>query len=282
MAALLGKLQESYQYIFYDLCDPRTVNWWPSPLVMFTVIPFYLYFFNSLGPQLMKDRKPFNLKRVIFYYNIFQILISGYIFYEGLMAGWWPSDHSYNLLCQPVDTSDNPHNIRIHNAFWWYTLVKFIDMLDTLFFVLRKKDRQITFLHLFHHSMMPVASYVGLKYFPNGHATLLGIINCFVHVVMYTYYLISGLGPKYQKYLWWKKHLTTLQLIQFGIIFLHNLSALYQDCGYPKWISCVLCVHSLQFIYMFGNFYYVTYVKNPKQDKSNGSVKPKTDKSKVN
>jgi elongation of very long chain fatty acids protein 7 len=38
-------------------------------------------------------------------------------------------------------------------------------------------------------------------------------VNNIVHVIMYTYYMMSAMGPQYQKYLWWKKHLTLLQLV---------------------------------------------------------------------
>jgi hypothetical protein len=40
------------------------------------------------------------------------------------------------------------------------------------------------------------------RFVPGGHGTFLGLINAFVHIVMYTYYLLAGMGPKYQKYLW--------------------------------------------------------------------------------
>lgn len=46
------------------------------------------------------------------------------------------------------------------------------------------------------------------------HVAVLGaLINCFIHVVMYTYYALSSLGPAFQKYLWWKKHITHMQLV---------------------------------------------------------------------
>jgi hypothetical protein len=38
-------------------------------------------------------------------------------------------------------------------------------------------------------------------------------INSFVHVLMYSYYGLAALGPKVQKYLWWKKYLTWIQLV---------------------------------------------------------------------
>lgn len=31
---------------------------------------------------------------------------------------------------------------------------------------------------------------------------------------MYAYYLLSALGPQIQKYLWWKKYITTMQMVR--------------------------------------------------------------------
>ena len=39
------------------------------------------------------------------------------------------------------------------------------------------------------------------------------LLNTGVHVLMYTYYGLSVLGSQWQRYLWWKKYLTTLQLV---------------------------------------------------------------------
>lgn len=44
--------------------------------------------------------------------------------------------------------------------------------------------------------------------------TFHALLNCVVHVVMYTYYGLTAMGPNYQKYLWWKKYLTTIQLVR--------------------------------------------------------------------
>jgi hypothetical protein len=46
-----------------------------------------------------------------------------------------------------------------------------------------------------------------------GHLTLLVPVNCFVHMVMYTYYFITATWPEYKKNLWWKRHLTELQMV---------------------------------------------------------------------
>jgi hypothetical protein len=41
------------------------------------------------------------------------------------------------------------------------------------------------------------------------------MVNSFIHVVMYSYYGLSALGPHMQKYLWWKRYLTMMQLVSF-------------------------------------------------------------------
>jgi len=51
--------------------------------------------------------------------------------------------------------------------------------------------------------------------------TFMGFLNTFVHTVMYGYYLLAAMGPWIRPYLWWKKYLTKIQLIQFVAIFIH-------------------------------------------------------------
>lgn len=38
-------------------------------------------------------------------------------------------------------------------------------------------------------------------------------INAFIHVIMYMYYGLAACGPKFHKYLWWKRYLTIMQLV---------------------------------------------------------------------
>uniref|UniRef100_T1IKI0 Elongation of very long chain fatty acids protein n=1 Tax=Strigamia maritima TaxID=126957 RepID=T1IKI0_STRMM len=70
-----------------------------------------------------------------------------------------------------------------------------------------------------------------------GHLTGYGVINSFIHVIMYTYYGIASLGPKWQKYLWWKKYFTTMQMVQFIIGLSHCSLIFFYDCKIPKAIA---------------------------------------------
>ncbi|XP_067008093.2 very long chain fatty acid elongase AAEL008004 [Anabrus simplex] len=259
MATGVQAIVDGYKDFMATKSDPRTSEWFlmsgPAPLV--TILVSYLYFSTTAGPRYMKDRKPYQLKHVLMVYNLFQVVFSIWLVGEGLQAGWL---NHYSYKCQPVDYSDNPLAMRMARACWWYFMCKIVELLDTVFFVLRKKNRQISYLHLWHHTMMPICAWIGTKFLAGGHGTLLGLINTFVHVIMYTYYLLAALGPQYQKYLWWKKYLTTLQMIQFVIVFLHNAQLLVYECNYPKTIVVLLTINALYFLYLFGAFYYRTYV----------------------
>lgn len=83
-----------------------------------------------------------------------------------------------------------------------------------VFFVLRKKQNQVSFLHVYHHTGMVLLTWHGVKYLPGGHSVFMGALNSFVHVVMYCYYLITALNPKYKNNLWWKKYITQLQIVR--------------------------------------------------------------------
>ncbi|XP_055906771.1 elongation of very long chain fatty acids protein 7 [Eupeodes corollae] len=250
---------------FVEHEDLRTKSWFlsnsPGPLI--TILAAYLYFCLYAGPRYMRDRKPYELKTTLLIYNAFQVLLSYVLFYEGYKGGW--GGH-YSFRCQEVIYETDPISMRMAGAVWLYYIAKLTELLDTVFFVLRKRQRQVSFLHLYHHTLMPVCAFVGVKYFAGGHGTLLGFINSFIHIVMYAYYLLSALGPKVQKYLWWKKYLTIMQIIQFLIIFVHTLQIQFQpNCKFPKSIAALLTFNAGLFTYMFSAFYVKSYKKEAAQ-----------------
>jgi len=46
-----------------------------------------------------------------------------------------------------------------------------------------------------------------------GHAAMVGILNTFVHIVMYFYYFLTSFKPELKQSMWWKKHITQLQMV---------------------------------------------------------------------
>lgn len=83
-----------------------------------------------------------------------------------------------------------------------------------IFFVLRKKDEHVSLLHVVHHGIMPMSVWFGVRFTPGGHSTFFGLLNTFVHIVMYFYYMVAAMGPQYQKFIWWKKYLTAFQMVR--------------------------------------------------------------------
>lgn len=76
--------------IFQFCLDPRTLDWWliKDPFGIFGIIGVYLFFVLKLGPWLMKDRKPMQLKNTLIVYNFFQVLLSVYLFVEVFQNKW--------------------------------------------------------------------------------------------------------------------------------------------------------------------------------------------------
>ena len=65
-----------------------------------------------------------------------------------------------------------------------------------------KERRRLTYIHSSHtHTHPPSTAVMG------------ALLNSGVHVIMYSYYALSSLGPQVQKYLWWKRHITHIQLV---------------------------------------------------------------------
>lgn len=67
------------------LCaDSRTENWFliSSPVPQTIIIAIYIYFVTSLGPRIMENRKPLDLKGVLIFYNFSVVALSVYMIYE--------------------------------------------------------------------------------------------------------------------------------------------------------------------------------------------------------
>jgi len=227
---------------------------WPT----FSICVLYVLFVKYAGPRMMKNRAPYSIKGLMLVYNICQTIFSLW----GFIQGWkFYVSGDYNWLCQPIDYSTDYEAMRALNMAWWFYMSKFVDMLDSLFFVLTKKFSHLSFLHVFHHGVMPFQCWWGPRFVGGGHGGFAAFFNSGVHVVMYAYYALAACGPSVQKYLWWKKYLTTLQLLQFVCVFLHALLPLYFQCDYPKIMPLVVIANAVIFFTLFANFYFFAYIR---------------------
>ncbi|XP_073828896.1 very long chain fatty acid elongase 1-like isoform X2 [Musca autumnalis] len=216
---LLKLLFEAIVYSVNDLKIDERITTHPilgSPWPMFSSIILYFLLILVIGKNFMKNRQPYKVKSYMQIYNIVQILLNTFIFYAALHITVMSSDYSFK--CQPHNPFDRrPNTMRFVRPAILYYISKYLDFFDTVFFVLRKKNNQITFLHLYHHSIMLLAVYVYLSQAFASHATPTALVNSFIHIVMYTYYMIAAAKPNIDLTPW-KKTLTSMQLMQFVLV----------------------------------------------------------------
>jgi len=246
-----------------ELRDPRADGWflmssvWPTVFLSFT----YYFIVCFAGPRFMKNREPYELKNVMLLYNLAQTIGNSWLFYK---VGYLWLYH-YTVTCQPVDYSMSRLGMAALEVTYWYYISKFVDFFDSFFFVLRKKSSHLSLLHLVHHGGLPIAVWFGPRFVGGGHTTFCGFLNSGIHVIMYLYYFLAALGPQVQPYLWWKKYLTKLQMLQFVVFFVHALLPLFIECQYPKIYCWVIFGHGVLYFILFANFYIQAYGKKKVQ-----------------
>lgn len=113
------------------------VEGWPlmsSPLPAMAICLAYIFIVKVLGPKFMENRPAYDLRRVLLFYNLFQIVVNVWVFYELSRYGWLSGNYSF--VCQPVDYSYDEAAVRVLRACYVFYLSKFVDLFDTFFFVL--------------------------------------------------------------------------------------------------------------------------------------------------
>ncbi|KAJ9576619.1 hypothetical protein L9F63_025485, partial [Diploptera punctata] len=64
--------------------NPRVNHWsmMGSPFPTLAICLSYAYFSKVLGPRMMENRKPLNIRNILIVYNFVQTIFSSWIFYE--------------------------------------------------------------------------------------------------------------------------------------------------------------------------------------------------------
>ncbi|KAI8439922.1 hypothetical protein MSG28_001378 [Choristoneura fumiferana] len=191
-------IQEYYDYYLWtlSLSDGRTKGWplvdSPLPTVVYTALYLFIVW---LGPKLMKNRQPFQLTWLLVPYNLAMAGLNAFIAVRLLTASF---RLRYSYICEPCRQKYDSDELQIADAVWWYYFSKLLEFCDTFFFILRKKDEQLTFLHVYHHSTMFSFWWIGIKWIQFTCALVLGIngirMGCefplWMHYVL-IFYMIS-------------------------------------------------------------------------------------------
>eukprot|EP01123_Difflugia_compressa_P013434 TRINITY_DN620_c0_g1_i1.p1 TRINITY_DN620_c0_g1~~TRINITY_DN620_c0_g1_i1.p1 ORF type:complete len:237 (-),score=12.41 TRINITY_DN620_c0_g1_i1:231-941(-) len=227
--------------------DP-SLNKYVSPLFMIAVSAVYLLL-CFFGKRFMSTRSPISVGSFPILYNLFQVLLSIYMSW-GIFGpgGLGSSTFVFGL--------NSTYSYRLEYFVWIHYWSKMIDFVDTILILLKKNDRQLNFLHVYHHSSIVIIWGLLLHFSVGNGTTAFGAgINSFIHAIMYTHYLVLSLGLQNP----YKKYLTGAQLIQFALCVMHSVLVgfLERSPVQPWWLLQFL--YQLSMLYLFMDFYKRTY-----------------------
>ncbi|XP_025204863.1 elongation of very long chain fatty acids protein 7-like [Melanaphis sacchari] len=263
MSVLFSGIQKVTEWVEQNT-DPDVKDLWfmGSIWPITIVVILYLYFVLKFGPEFMKYRNPYNIDRIVMIYDAVQVLYSFYLVKEAFRMVWLRDD--YRFYC--IEKSKDDPELAKQQVFtvYMFLMSKLLDLLDTIFFVLRKKQNQITFLHVYHHTLVIILAWHITNFYSGAQTALFGTINACVHIIMYSYYFLTIINPEYKK-AWWKKYLTIIQLVQFVITGLHGIITLFEpDCDFPRLIMLFAIPQDIFMFILFWDFYKKAYIKPKK------------------
>jgi elongation of very long chain fatty acids protein 4 len=120
---------------------------------------------------------------------------------------------------------------------------------------------QVSFLHVYHHTSIAWAWWIGLRVYPGGDIYFGALLNSVIHVMMYSYYTCSLLRISCP----WKKYLTQAQLLQFISVLGYSAISMYRMPEGADWTHyvahCVQDAEMLSLFILFMHFYAKAYRK---------------------
>ncbi|CAG8434379.1 1366_t:CDS:2 [Diversispora eburnea] len=250
-----------------------------TPLSAIKEVVFGCIIYLSLifgGQKLLANERAIKAKLVFQVHNFLLTICSAallILYFEQLLPIYWRNGIFYSVC------DNNAWTQRLELLYYLNYLIKWWELLDTIFLVLKKK--KLEFLHVYHHSMTIILCYTQLR----GRTSVSWVpitLNLIVHVFMYYYYFRTAGGAR----IWWKKYLTTMQITQFIIDlgFVYFCSYTYFTSTYWPWMpnfgSCAGeenaaffgCGILSSYLLLFIGFYQKTYnarkpsVKENKKD----------------
>lgn len=207
----------------------------------------------------MKDRKPFDLDNFTRCYNVFQVVTCIYFVNWAYNRGFTLSS---TWQCPEKKTSWEDF-VSLVNCNWRFIILRLIELVETVVFVLRKKQNQVSTLHVYHHISTATMLWLFLKYQVNEMGVYTCALNSMIHIGMYSYYFLTSFKALRPHLKIVKPFITIIQLVQLVLIFGHVVVALTK-CNETK-LYYALIVNMLILIGFFAKFYIDTYMKANKK-----------------
>lgn len=115
---------------------------------LLAVFGIYLWLVLVFGPEFMKNREPYNVTLLIRLYNAFQVFACSAFVIRAHQLGL---SFKYLWQCERFLWLSDLNRLELRIGFWMFLLLRIVEFVETIFFVVRKKQKQASFLHIFHH-----------------------------------------------------------------------------------------------------------------------------------
>jgi len=194
----------------------------------------------------MKNRKRFELKTFSLLHNGFLVCLS---LYMGIETARQAYINGFSLFGNGIDDSEK--GAPLAHAMWIFFISKPLEFIDTFIMVLKKNDRQISFLHMYHHVSIFIVWWCVLYYGPGGDGYFSACQNSFIHVIMYSYYFFTSLGIQVP----WKSYVTVAQMTQFLLNIVQAVYSMLFPSKYPTFLAYVLFFYMVTLLVLFGNYF---------------------------
>lgn len=208
----------------------------------------------------MKDRKPFNLVNFTRCYNAFQVAACIHFVNWAYKRGF-----SLSATWQCAENrTDKEEQLALFACNWNFIVLRLIELVEMCVFVLRKKQVQVSPLHVYHHISTAALLWIFLKHRVNEMGIYTCALNSMVHIVMYSYYFLTSFKSLRSPLSIVKPLITIIQLVQLVLIFGHTIVAV-TACNETK-LYYLQIANILVLIGFFASFYVNNFVKKNKKE----------------
>ena len=254
---LLRVKSESHEY-FKRGENAYAHSSWVYPIVGTTG---YLFVIVGLGQRYFASRAPWRMDGFMLAYNAFQT-----VFNIWAVASFLAEVYRRGLPFAGTKYVPGLDEEELGFLIYAHYQNKYLEFLDTVFMVVRKKTEQVSTLHVFHHSVIAWSWFAVLLTNPGGDAYFGALMNSGIHALMYPTYALALLKVPCP----WKRYLTMMQMTQFCIIFVQGWYAIYLGST-PTWLTLIQQFVMAALFVMFADFYRRSYNK-PKGGQAGGKA----------
>ncbi|KAF1557477.1 Elongation of very long chain fatty acids protein 6, partial [Eudyptula albosignata] len=234
-------------------------NWHKS---LFFAVAYVILIFGI--QHFMKERRGYKLQAPLTLWSLSLALFSA----MGAYRVW--KQMAFILSTKGFKQSVCSPSFYIHpiSKLWVYLFVlsKLLELGDTVFIVLRKK--QLIFLHWYHHVITMVFTWYSYKDMAAGSGWI-AVLNFSIHAVMYSYYTVRAAGFKVSRFI--AMAITVSQMLQMLAYVIMNILIIFwmedKVCHTTWTIIFLSFMLYFTFLGLFCNFFFKTYLRNTQKSK---------------